>query len=112
MKMKNDKYRRARGGSAQMLDISCAVCGAYLMLYQKDGPGNLLRCYLNRIFAPPELEALQHNPSIDEPRDLSPLVCRACGTAIGTPMRYDDGRLAFRLHHGSFAKRKSRGVFR
>ena len=46
--MKKDKYLRVRGGTARMLDIHCAKCGAWILKYQKDGVGQLLRCYLNR----------------------------------------------------------------
>ena len=107
--MKQDKYRRARGGMAKMLDISCATCGAWLMKYQKDGVGNLLRSYLNRIFAPPELKRLQDDPKIQEPKDMPNLVCGSCNTIIGLPMRYDDGRLAFRLIKGTYSKKILKG---
>jgi hypothetical protein len=109
MAMKQDKYRRARGGTAKMLDISCTNCGGWLLKYQKDGPGNLLRCYLNRIFAPEKLERLQNDPTIQEPKDIPNLVCNSCKTLIGTPMRYEDGRLAFRLIKGRYSKRQLKG---
>ena len=95
--MKRDKYLRVRGGKARMLNISCSQCGTFLLRYQKDGPGNLLRCYLNRIFIPEELEKMQRDPVIREPKHMSTLVCAKCKTVIGTPMRHADGRLAFRL---------------
>lgn len=108
VKMKQDKYRKVRGGKAQMLDVFCANCNKQVLFYQKDGDGNLLRCYLNRIFAPPQLEKLQHDSKIHEPKDMPNLICDSCSTLIGVPMRYQDGRLAFRLFHGSFYKRKSK----
>jgi ribosomal protein S27AE len=108
-RMKKDKYLRVRGGTARMLDIHCAKCGAWILKYQKDGVGQLLRCYLNRIFAPPELAALQHNPTIREPKDMMNLVCPNCSTVIGTPMRHEDGRLAFRLMKGTYTKKIVKG---
>jgi hypothetical protein len=108
-RMKKDKYLRARGGSARMLDIHCAKCAAWVLKYQKDGVGQLLRCYLNRIFAPPEFAVLQHNPTIREPKDMPNLVCPNCKTVIGTPMRYEDGRLAYRLMKGTYAKKIVKG---
>ena len=102
--LKNDKYRRARGGTAKLLRLKCAKCETDLMIYQKDGPGNLLRCYLNRIFSPPELKGLQDDENIREPRDLLNLICSSCQEKIGHPIRYRDGRLAFSLIHGSVAK--------
>src|SRR3989344_72665 len=47
--MKNDKYRKARGGDSRILEINCQECGAEVCLYQKDGQGNLRRMYLDRI---------------------------------------------------------------
>lgn len=104
--LKNDEYRRARGGTAVFLQLQCARCGNDIMIYQKDGPGSLLRCYLNRIFSPPELEKLQRSDSIRQPGDMSSLVCSKCGGILGYPMQYRDGRLAFSLVVGAVSKRK------
>ncbi|MFA6973414.1 MAG: hypothetical protein WC238_01565 [Parcubacteria group bacterium] len=52
MKIKNDKYKKSRGGYSRLLEISCEKCGAKICAYQKDGPGNLRRMYLDRIFDP------------------------------------------------------------
>ena len=102
--MKNDRYRRVRGGKAAELELHCVSCGAPVMRYQKDGDGRLLRCYLNRIISPPELEQLHRQPVFRQPHDLLPLTCTRCRVVIGTPMRHADGRLAFRLRIGFFTK--------
>ena len=86
-----------------MLTISCATCGVFLLTYQKDGPGKLMRCYLNRIFVPDELEKLQKDSAIRGPQHMPRLICPGCKTVIGTPMRYTDGRLAFRLVKGKYS---------
>jgi hypothetical protein len=49
MKLLNDKYRKARGGYSRLLNITCQKCDATICRYQKDGPGNLRRMYLDRI---------------------------------------------------------------
>ncbi len=90
-----------------MLDIHCAACEAFVLKYQKDGRGQLLRCYLNRIIAPPKLERLQHDQAIKEPGDLDNLECPNCKAVIGTPFRYIDDRLAFRLRKGAYTKRNA-----
>ncbi len=46
---KNDKYKKARGGYSRLLQISCQKCGKQICKYQKDGPGNLRRMYVDRI---------------------------------------------------------------
>lgn len=47
--LKSDKYKRARGGHSRLLDIACQKCGKHIFFYQKDGPGNLRRIYIDRI---------------------------------------------------------------
>ena len=110
VKMKRDHFRGARGGKAVMLDVFCSKCNTKVLWYQKDGVGNLLRCYLNRIYAPPELERLQNDPAIREPRDIPNLTCPSCNTVLGTPMRHSDGRLAFRLRPGFVYKKRCKGI--
>ncbi len=107
--MKKDKFRRVRGGIARMLNIYCVACDMWILKYQKDGIGQLMRCYLNRIFAPPELEQLQRNPSVRELKDMPNLLCPNCKTVIGTPMRHADERLAFRLMKGKYTKKIAKG---
>lgn len=52
MKLKSDKFKKARGGASKLLEISCGECGALVCQYQKDGMGNLKRMYLDRILHP------------------------------------------------------------
>lgn len=104
LEVRRDRYLRARGGTAKFLNLYCSKCNTWLLLYQKDGEGRLLRCYLNRIFAPTNLEALQYDSNIVKPRDLKPLSCTGCGERIGIPILHHDGRLSFHLIHGAFKK--------
>ncbi|MDQ3075923.1 MAG: hypothetical protein M3Q34_02245 [bacterium] len=48
-KFKNDQYKKARGGYSRLLRIICTYCGKHICDYQKDGPGNLRRMYVDRI---------------------------------------------------------------
>lgn len=52
MEFKNDKYRKFRGGRSRFLDIRCCKCDEHICVYQKDGPGNLRRMYVDRINKP------------------------------------------------------------
>ncbi len=103
MKIKKDKYFRERGGTAKIIRISCMQCGNTVLVYQKDGPGWLKRCYLNRIVSPEKYHGLQSNKNIKEPKNLGNLVC-ICGSIIGYPMKHKDGRLAFYLIRGKFKR--------
>ena len=102
-----DKYLRARGGTLSLLDIRCVACDDLVINYQKDGVGYLHRCYINRILAPEKYAKLQYDINIKEPKDLPNLACD-CGEAIGYPMKYADGRLAYRLERGKFKRVKTK----
>ena len=97
-KFKTDSYQKKRGTPA-MLKICCANCKQYLITYQKDGPGPLLRCYLDRI----------HHPKIDEEskEPSANLECSSCKAVIGVPMIYEkENRSAFMMRPGFFSKKK------
>ena len=107
---KKDRHSKARGGNSRFLDIFCSSCNNHIALYQKDGPGALLRMYLDRIFAPPALVALQYRSS--GKKDIPTLQCPKCRVLIGTPMIYElENRLAFRMVRGTFAKKNSDGTY-
>jgi hypothetical protein len=95
---------RARGGKAKMVHINCAKCGNEVLYYQKDGIGFIKRCYLNRIAGPKKWSCLKDDQNIADPKDMPNLICD-CGNIIGIPMCYMDGRLAYRMEKGTFAKK-------
>lgn len=93
MKLKNDKFRKTRGGYSRLLKISCEKCDSLIGLYQKDGSGNLRRMYLDRIIEPMVSIAR---------KDLS---CPK-GHLLGVKIIYDkEKRLAFRLFVDSVKKK-------
>jgi len=49
MKYKNDEYKQVRGGYSRGYQIFCRKCNKPICAYQKDGPGNLRRLYLDRM---------------------------------------------------------------
>ena len=49
MKLKNDRFKKKRGGYSRLLAVACQKCGSAICSYQKDGPGALRRMYLDRI---------------------------------------------------------------
>lgn len=93
MKIKKDKYRKARGGTSKMLDISCESCDTHLFFYQKDGPGILKRLYLDRIV------------DFEKQSDKN-LVCPNCKDTLGICYLYPkEKRPAYRLFAGEITKR-------
>ena len=106
--LKKDRYVKVRGGNSHFLDIYCAKCSQHIVLYQKDGPGSLLRMDLDRILEPQHLLSILQNK---EKKAVS-LKCSNCGLLIGTPMIYErENRPAFRLIRGSFVKMRSDGTY-
>jgi len=99
---KKDKYKSARGGHSRLLNVFCRKCEHLVLVYQKDGPGNLRRLYLDRIFDPAELVGLQ-SLSI---KDVPMLKCKKCGEVLGTPYIYPkEKRKAFRLYQDAVIKK-------
>jgi hypothetical protein len=101
MKLKKDRYTRMRGGTTKLLEISCSFCQNPIMQYQKDGKGYLHRCYFNRIKSPESLAKLG-NCYFNKSSEIMNLTCSNCNCTIGTPIKYSDGRWAFRLNLGKY----------
>lgn len=102
--LKNDRYRQARGGRAYRIQLNCSRCNAHILTYQKDGDGQLKRCYLNRILEPESL--MNSGSGARTEKDLSLVTCPQCTALIGIPITHYDNRLAYRLVPGSFTKRR------
>lgn len=101
-KFKKNSYTKSRGTPA-MLVMHCAHCGSYVMHYQKDGPGPLLRCYMDRIHHPEELKARQ-DAAFN--KDIK-LECSNCKEVIGSPIMYEkENRKAYHLRPGFFIIKK------
>lgn len=83
--LSNDAYKTARGGYSRILDITCEHCGAHVCYYQKDGPGNLRRMYVDRM--------------IDYTPTGTTLVCTSCKRELATHLIYaKENRPAYRLY--------------
>lgn len=101
-KLKRDKFKHARAGNSRLYDIICNKCGYKVLLYQKDGPGNLLRLYFDRIIAPAELVDLQKKDF----KDTDYLKCPQCQNLLASSYIYlKENRPAFRLFKDQFIKR-------
>lgn len=104
IKIINNSYTKRRG-TPQLLQIYCNYCNNYIMTYQKDGPGELLRCYLDRIHLPENLNKIQFE--LFKQSNMPKLECDECETVVGTPMVYEpENRPAYRmLKNKSFFKK-------
>ncbi len=89
----NDAYKKTRGGYSRLLKISCEKCDEIICHYQKDGPGNLRRLYIDRI----------KNPGVKlNKKELS---CNA-GHVLGIKIIYDkENRTAYRLFVDAVVKK-------
>ncbi len=98
--LKNDRYKKTRGGYSRLLDIRCSKCSTHLFYYQKDGPGILKRTYLDRI-----LDSKSRLTQVNL-KKAHPLACPSCKQVIGIPMDYKkEHRLAYRLFVGAVEKK-------
>ncbi len=92
MKLKQDKYRKNRGGTSRLLDIKCERAGHHLFYYQKDGPGIIKRLYLDRIY-----------PTAPKSNDL---ICTKCKEVLGSKIIYKkESRPAYRVFVGAITKK-------
>jgi len=99
-----DKSTKPKKGS-RIFQIYCSKCGSEVCVYQKEGAGNLLRIFLNKIISPNNM--VEMFKTIKTKRDLHGLKCPSCGELIGVPMIYDkDNRLAFRLIPNKIIKKE------
>ncbi len=97
---KKDRYSKARGGASKFLFVACGACTTPLFIYQKDGPGALIRYYADRIVWPPDL--IDYSPDTAKIGEIGALACGSCDNLIAVPMIYKpENRLAFRAITGA-----------
>ena len=91
MKLKNDIYRKSRGGYSRLLEIRCSSCDMQLFNYQKDGPGIIKRMYLDRIYGDVKGSSLK---------------CKNCGRLIGSLTIYEkENRPVYAIQLGTIKKK-------
>ncbi|MBS3116305.1 hypothetical protein J4421_01790 [Candidatus Woesearchaeota archaeon] len=99
---KKDEYKSARGTYSRLLNLFCRVCGEKILVYQKDGPGNLRRLYFDRIFSPKKWTNLESKPL----NAVQILSCPKCKEDIGTPYIYKkENRKAFQIYQDALIKK-------
>ena len=99
---KRDKYKSARGLHSRLLNLFCRDCGEKILIYQKDGPGNLRRLYFDRIFSPKKWTNLKSKALGAVPI----LSCPKCKEDIGTPYIYKkENRKAFKVYQDMLVKK-------
>ena len=103
--VKKDKYTKAREGTAKFNILSCAKCHHEIFIYQKDGPGRLLRLYLDKFVAPHSI--VEEVKNITTKNEMHGLKCPSCGELLGVPMVYEkENRLAYRLLSNKVIRRE------
>jgi ribosomal protein S27E len=105
--LKNDRYAKNRGAPHKFLYIMCAGCNTPAMVYQKDGPGRLLRCYSDRIVWPPELVDRQRDLTAETVKSAGNIACSECEQVLATPMVYKpENRPAYHVMQGTIHMQK------
>lgn len=95
IKIKNDRFRSSRGGASKVLTLGCGSCRSIIFDYQKDGKGNLIRLYLDRI------TNNYHNVELQS----GSVKCPACSRALGNISIYKkENRVALFLERGALVK--------
>jgi len=98
---KKDIYRKSRGNYSRLIDIYCRKCRNLVAIYQKDGPGDLRRLYLDRIYHPKNLMHIEEKNI----KSLKNLTCTKCKEILGTPGIYaKENRKIFRLYQDAVIK--------
>ena len=101
---RQDKFTEARGGWSTLLSIFCARCKTEVLLYQKDGPGELKRMYLDKIIAPDALANKVATYSVIS--GMNELSCPNCNSLMGIPMVYEkESRLAYQVAEGGIIEK-------
>ncbi len=102
-----DQYWENRESYSEFLNIYCEKCGKYLLTYQKDGPGELRRMYLDRIHVPEDLKGLQNTQG-----EISDLKCEECGRLIAAARMYEkENRLAYFIFAYTVIIKSSDGTY-
>lgn len=102
LSFKKDIHSNVRGRYSRCMDIYCRKCNNFILVYQKDGPGNLRRLYLDRIFLPSNLFNLQ-NKKLEK---ISCLKCKKCKELLGIPYIYQkEKRKSFKLFQDAVIKK-------
>lgn len=92
LQFKKDQFKQARGNYSRLLNIYCRKCKHLICTYQKDGPGNLRRMYLDRILSPIKKSKI--------------FKCDKCGEVLGVLIIYQkEKRKAFRLFVDAVVKK-------
>jgi len=87
--------------ASKHLDILCGKCGEFILRYRKEGSGQLVRIFLDKITEPKLLAGLK---SSGRKSTLPVLVCPECKNSVGYPMEHEGSRLAYRMIKGTFKK--------
>lgn len=95
---KQDKYSQARSNYSEILVLKCRKCGGFIANYQKDGPGDLLRIYVDRIN--------DNKKIVDEFTIDKKLTCPHCQRLLGLGYLYPkEQRPAYILFQNTIVKK-------
>lgn len=91
--LKRDIFKDNRGTWSRFYDIFCRKCSGFVTIYQKDGPGELRRMYLDRI-----VSIDYSDINLNNCKESKNFVCPHCSEILGVSYIYQkENRIAMRL---------------
>jgi len=94
---KKDIYSKNRGGYSEFLHLYCNKCRTFITKYQKDGGGDLLRIYVDRVVDNKNIKAFKTDKK---------LFCPKCKRMLGLGHIYPkEKRPAYVLFQGQILKK-------
>ncbi len=97
LEFKNDIYTKNRKNYSESLNLYCRKCNEYIAKYQKDGSGDLLRIYVDRII---------NNETICKFKIDKKLICPNCKRLLGLGYLYPkEQRPAYILFQNTIIKK-------
>jgi hypothetical protein len=90
---------------SRCFNIFCCQCNGFILRYQKEGSGSLIRIYVKKIIEPGHFKQFKNSKFKSE---IPHLDCTQCLQRIGVAMIYEPGNFpAYRMIKGSFFKKES-----
>jgi len=91
--------------SSRSFNIFCSQCNEFILRYQKQGSGSLIRIYIKNILEPEQFKKFKN---LKLKSEIPRLDCPRCLQRVGINIIHKSGGFpAYRMIKGSFFKKES-----